>query len=120
MLTGVFKERGAKDRASQPSSDGAVEQALADLVSARELRNHTLVRQCEIGPFLIDHLFTERALIVDLSPSSVEADTVAFRRHEARLKFLNGMGYTVFSVAPQELLRRPQRVLARLRAALEG
>ena|SRR5690349_11561804 len=121
MLTGVFKERSAKDRAaSQSSRDGAAEQALADLISARELRNHVLVRQCEIGPFLIEHLFAERALIVDLSPSSADADASVARRYEARLKFLTGMGYTVFSVAPQELLRRPQRVLARLKAALEG
>ena len=121
MLTGVFKERGAKDRAaSEPSRDGAADQALADLLSARELRNHVLVRQREIGPFLIDHLFAERAVIVDLAPSSVDADTAVARRYEARLKFLNGMGYTVFSVAPKELLCRPQRVLARLRAVLEG
>lgn len=103
MFNGAFKDRSA-------------DQALAELLASRELRRYTLSRNCELGPFLVDYLFIERSLIVELSPSSEPASTV---RREARIKFLSAMGYVVWSISPRELLRQPERVLARLRAALE-
>lgn len=114
MFTGVFKDRSAKDIAA--------EQALAELLSSRELRGHALSRNCEIGPFQIEYLFPERSLVVELmaelAPGALSPNPPN-ARHEARLRFLGGMGYVIFGIAPQELLRQPQRVLARLRAALE-
>lgn len=116
MFTGVFKDRSAKERpAREASRDLAVaEQALAELLGSRELRGYTLSRSCELGPFLVDYLFIERSLIVELAPASPLS-----ARDEARIKFLNDMGYVVWGVSPRELLRNPQRVLARLRTALE-
>lgn len=95
MISRIFRERSA--------------QALADLLGARELRNFTLTRHCEIGPFVVDYLFPERALIVELGPGPA-----------ARLKFLNAMGYGVLTLDPVELLRQPRRALARLQHALRN
>lgn len=118
MFTGVFKDRSAR-LARETSRDPAVaEQALAELLASRELRGYTLSRQCELGPYLVDYLFIERSLIVELAPEVGPSPVAA--RHTARLRFLNDMGYVVWGVSPRELLRYPDRVLTRLRTALEG
>lgn len=105
MSTGIcFKDRSAKERLA------SAEQALIELLASRELRGHALVRQCEIGPFVVEHLFSAQCLIVELSTL----------QHAARLKFLNDMGYDVFAICPRDLARHPGRVLARLRRALSS
>lgn len=115
MLTGVFKDRSAKDRVASE------EQALAELLAARELRGFPLSRQCEIGPFVVEYLFPQQSLIVELAPSEALAEeSSAARRRAARLKFFNDMGYVVVCLAPRELVRHPDRALARLRAALRS
>ena len=128
MFTGVFKDRSGKERSSRPQSTDAwkeiaAEQALAELLTSRELRGHALSRNCEIGPFQVAYLFPERSLIVELVAElapGILTSGPPNARYEARLRFLNDMGYIVLGIAPQELLRQPQRVLARLRAALEA
>jgi very-short-patch-repair endonuclease len=90
----------AKDRIARESH------ALAELLAARELREFPVTRQCEIGPFVVECLFAEHALVVELAPSG------------ARQKFLTAMGYQVLAVDPRELTRHPRRTLMRLRAAL--
>jgi very-short-patch-repair endonuclease len=115
MFTGVFKDRSGKEIAA--------EQALAELLTSRELRGHALSRNCEIGPFQVAYLFPERSLIVELVAElapGILTSGPSNARYEARLRFLNDMGYIVLGIAPQELLRQPQRVLARLRTALEA
>ncbi|MBL8269578.1 DUF559 domain-containing protein [Steroidobacter sp.] len=116
MLNGIFnpifKDRAAKERAASE------EQALAELLAARELRHFPLTRHCEIGPFAVEYLFAERALIVELGASSCEDFALAERR-AGRRKFLNDMGYTILVLDGPEVLRQPRRALARIRAALE-
>lgn len=126
MFTGVFKDSSGKERSSRPQStdawkEVAAEQALAELLSSRELRGHALSRNCEIGPFQVAYLFPERSLIVELVAELAPGVlTLPNARYEARLRFLNDMGYVILGITPQELLRQPQRVLTRLRAALEA
>jgi very-short-patch-repair endonuclease len=123
MFTGVFKDRSAKDRVAKDAPRDvivAAEQALAELLTARELRGHTLSRNGEVGPFLIEYLFADKSLIVELAPALLDEDSLSSHRHQARLKFLGDMGYTVLAIAPQEILRHPQRTLAKLRSALEA
>jgi len=100
MLTKDFKDRSAKERIARES------QALAELLAARELRQFPLTRHCEIGPFVVECLFAEQALIVELAPSG------------ARQKFLTDMGYRVLAMDPRELTHQPRRALRRLHAAL--
>lgn len=115
MLTGVFKDRSAKERIATE------EQALAELLAARQLRGFTLIRHCEIGPFVVEFLFPEQSLIVELVPLGALADdSPAARRRLERVKFLYGMGYAVLAIDRRELTRQPQRVLARLLEALRS
>lgn len=115
MLTGVFKDRSAKDRFSSQ------EQALAELLAARELRGFTRTRHCEVGPFVVEYLFPEQSLIVELAgESALAADSSVARQQAARVKFLNDMGYTVLALEPRELTRHPRRALARLQTALRS
>lgn len=101
MFIKDFKDRSAKERIARES------QALAELLAARELREFPVTRQCEIGPFVVECLFTEQALAVELAPS------------DARVKFLSDMGYRVLALDSRELTRHPRRVLKRLCAALK-
>jgi very-short-patch-repair endonuclease len=101
MLTRDFRERSTKERIARES------QALAEVLGARELREFPFTRHCEIGPFVVECLFAEQGLIVELAAS------------EARLKFLTDMGYRVLAIDPRELVCHPRRVLKRLRGALE-
>ena len=123
MLTGVFKDRSAKERIATE------EQALAELLAARELRNFPLARHCEIGPFVVEFLYPEQSLIVELVPPAVLArelapemadDSPAARRQVARAKFLGNMGYAVFGIDPRQLAGHPRRVLARLLTELRN
>ena len=124
MFTGVFKDKSAKERdcANESSRElsAAAEQALAELLASRELRGYTLSRHCEIGPFLIEYLFSERSLIVELLPGVLTPDSTAHSRYQARVDFLGALGYAVLGVSPREILRHPRQVMARLRAALES
>jgi very-short-patch-repair endonuclease len=113
MLTGVFKDRSARERVASE------EQALAELLAARELRSFALTRHCEIGPFAVEYLFPEQSLIVELATGPVLADdSPVARRQAARLKFFNDMGYAVLAIDARLLRRQPQRELARLLLAL--
>lgn len=123
MFTGVFKDRSGKrvgnGRATREWPRdllAAAEQALAELLASRALRTHALSRQCEVGPFLIDYVFPRRSLIVELLPG---AELQSDPRYQARCRFLNDMGYVIYGVSPHEVVRQPQRVLAKLCAALE-
>jgi very-short-patch-repair endonuclease len=87
--------------------DRSEPRTLAELLAAHELREFPLTRHCEIGPFVVEYLFAERALVVELAPT------------DARVKFLTGMGYEVMAVDPNELRRHPRRVLGRLCSALK-
>jgi very-short-patch-repair endonuclease len=91
----------AKDRIARES------QALAELLAARELREFPLIRQYEIGPFVVEALFAEHALVVELGPA------------DARVKFLTDMGYRVLAIDPWELARHPRRILKRLQGELK-
>jgi very-short-patch-repair endonuclease len=122
MFTGAFKDRSARRAAKESPRDlvAAAEQALAELLASRELRGYTLSRHCEIGPFLIEYMFPQHSLIVELLPGVLAPESASGSRYQARSKFLGAMGYAVLVVSPEEVLRRPQRVMAQLRAALEN
>lgn len=117
MLTGIFKDRSAKERIA------GADQVLAELLASCELRRFTVMRNREIGPFVAEYLFPEQSLIVELAPACPGRpadDSSMVGRSAARSKFFSDMGYVVFAIDPGELMRRPRRVLARLRATLEG
>lgn len=98
----MFKDR-TRD-AAQPADP-----LLGELLQSRFLRPHRFVRQCEIGPFVVDYVCPEQSLIVELPKD----------HQEARTTFLTAMGYKVIHVSAHELRSRPHTVVVRVRAALQ-
>ena len=97
------------------------DQALADLLTSRSLRAHKLARHCPIGPYVLDYVYSERALVVELGP---ERPVAALERAEAdprtegRHRFLAAMGYTVLCLSRDDVLKRPMLALGQIQAAL--
>jgi very-short-patch-repair endonuclease len=106
MFTGVFKDRTR----AQADAPQLADQLLGELLQARILRQYRFARQCEIGPFVVDYVCCEHSLVVELRDKN---------HLEARSAFLAGMGYTVIYVTARELKSEPQRLLARIQAALQ-
>lgn len=94
-----------RERAANSSEDG-----LTQLLRARSLRQHTFVSDVEIGPFVVDHLCREQALIIDLTRPASE--------QEARARFFEALGYRIVVVSRRDLFHRPEAVLLRLRRLL--
>ncbi len=116
MLTGVLRNRPrtellVRDRAAQ-SSPHSCDDALVQLLRSRSLRQHRFVSDCEIGPFIVDHLCPEQALIIDLTRPPGET--------EARARFLESLGYRIVVVSRRDLFHRPEAVLLRLRRLLQA
>lgn len=110
MLTGVFRDRiRFQRRATQPAH-----QTLHQLITSHELLPHRAVRHCEIGPFIVDYVFKERSLIVELEPPEASA----LPRAQARATLLTGLGYRVLLLSRRDVRRRPRQILAQIKAAL--
>lgn len=88
---------------------------LRRLLQSRYLHPHRFSTRCEIGPFVVAHVCSERSLIVELL-----AQTAQRQRQQQRAAFLTGLGYTVLRICPAELQRHPRRALSRVRAALQA
>ena len=111
MFTGVLRYRSRSDRGYVAAGSSA-DEVLTYLLRARSLRPHRFLRECEIGPFIVDHVCVEQALVIDLSRSRTEAD--------ARTRFLESLGYRVFSVSRRDLFHGPDLVLANIRRLLQA
>jgi very-short-patch-repair endonuclease len=107
MFTGFFRDR------SHAGSVHAAQGALRRVLRAQALRAFRFDANCEVGPFIVDFLCRERALIV-------EVQRPAAAGHDARAAFLTGMGYVVIHVSRQDLRSGPGKIVCRLRKALEG
>lgn len=108
MFTGVFKER-----ASAPATKFAAHDALARILRSRRLHAHAFTRRAEIGPFVVDYVCREQALVVEL----LSPNTVA--KQQARVALLMELGYRVLQITTRELAH-PERVLATIEAALRS
>lgn len=116
----MFRQRVSKERRqARPVGRSGVptaEQAFADLLQSRLLRSHRLSRNCEIGPFVADYVFSEASLVIELHCLADPLD----RHSGARDAFVRNMGYRILRVSEREVLLQPRRVLARIRAALSA
>jgi very-short-patch-repair endonuclease len=112
MLTGVFRDRTRLRRlGAQPAH-----RALHELIHSRELTPYRAARYCEIGPFVVDYVYKERSLIVELEPP----DEAAWPRTQARISLLNSLGYRVLLLSRREVRRAPRQTLERIKAALRA
>jgi very-short-patch-repair endonuclease len=110
MLTGVFRDRTRLQRLAAQTAH----QALRQLVHSPLLSPHRATHQYEIGPFVVDYVFKDRSLVVELEPQ----DAAALPRARARAVLLNELGYGVLLVSRREVRLRPRQVLAQIKSAL--
>lgn len=111
MFTGVLRYR-SRDHRTIGANPQNPDEVLARLLGARSLHPHRFVRDCEIGPFVVDHVCREQALVIDLSRTHREAET--------RRKFLESLGYRVLNVSRRDLYQSPDGVLGRVRRLLQA
>ena len=86
------------------------------LLRSRRLRSHRFVRHHTVGPFVVDYLCVEQALIVELVGDQHGA---ASPLESQRKLFLESLGFKVLSVWDSEVLSDPRTVLSRIVQALQ-
>ena len=87
---------------------------LAQLLRSNSLKPHRFQRNSAIGPFVVEHVCRERALVVELR----DAPRAEGSREANRRALLRELGFRLLRVSRSELLGRPEQVLAQVRAAL--
>jgi very-short-patch-repair endonuclease len=90
---------------------------LAQLLRSNSLKPHRFQRNSAIGPFVVEHVCRERALVVELR-NAARAPRAEETREANRRALLLELGFRLLLVSRSELLGRPQQVLAQVRAAL--
>lgn len=113
MLTGIFKDK----QNSRLGAPRAPELALRRLLQAKSLRGVQFQARAAVGPFIVDFVCHDQALVVELA----DAET---RQHpgfqtDARAQLLTSLGFRVVRVSRKEVLRLPDQVIAKVRHALE-
>ena len=102
------------DRVRQARRQNA-ENRLSWLLRSRRLRPYCFKRHPTVGPFVVDYLCVEEALIIELvgdqhaGASPLEAQ---------RTLFLESLGFKVLRIWDSEVLSDPRSVLAKTLAAL--
>jgi very-short-patch-repair endonuclease len=102
------------DRARRLRRDNA-EHRLSWLLRSRRLKGHRFRRQHTVGPFVVDFICVEQALIIELVGAQhmlgLPVDT-------QRKQFLESLGYQVVRIWDSEVLSDPRAVLKKLLSCL--
>ena len=111
MFTGVFNARASR----HASGARTIDQALRQILESPRLRGLRFRRRQTIGPFIVDAVCAERALVIQ-----IDREHPAFRASEAsaRIVLLERMGYRVLRIWSQDLLKHPRRVADAIGAAV--
>ena len=92
------------------------ERELWDCLRDRRLDRWKWRRQVVVGPFIVDFLFRDARLIVEIDGFQ-HAESLSDQR---RTEWLNANGYSVLRFWNQEIVRERRSVLETILAALEG
>lgn len=95
------------------TSRAAATETLVRLIQSKALRAHRFVRDCTIGPFIVEFVCLERGIGVELRSSEVPT-----ARERARLALLAELGYRVLQFREREVLARPEWALETVQRAL--
>lgn len=114
MFTAVFKDR-TRSRLGRPRTPELV---LGKLLQSRSLAPAIFQSRATLGPFVVDYVCFDRALVVELDDAT--RSSPGGSRMDARARFLNQLGYRVLRFRRAEVLDQPAQVIAEVRAALQG
>jgi very-short-patch-repair endonuclease len=98
------------DRAHQARRHNA-EHRLSWLLRSRRLRGYRFRRQHAVGPFIVDFICVEEALIVELMG---DQHVAGFPADTQRKLFLESLGFRVLRLWDSEVLSDPKAALAKL------
>ncbi len=118
MIADPTKRRsGATARArSLRQQDIEPEYRLWGELRNRRLNGHKFARQIPLGPYIVDFVCREQALILELDGAQHSGDI----REAERTAYLVRNGYSVLRFWNHEVLRERRAVLDTILAALEG
>jgi very-short-patch-repair endonuclease len=102
------------DRARRVRRDNA-EHRLAWLLRSRRLKGLRFRRQHTIGPFVVDFICVEQALIIELVGAQ---HVLGLGSDNDRKRFLESLGYQVIRLWDSEVLSDPRTVLKKVIAHL--
>jgi len=99
-----------RDRVRQARRHNA-EQRLAELLRHRRLRSYEFRRHHTVGPFVVDYLCVEHALILELTD---DQHAIGLPADISRRALLESLGFTVLRLWDSEVLSDPKAVLTRI------
>ena len=102
------------DRARRIRRDNA-EHRLSWLLRSRRLKGLRFRRQHTIGPFVVDFICVEQALIIELVGAQ---HVLGLGPDNERKRFLESLGYQVIRLWDSEVLSDPRAVLKKVIAHL--
>jgi len=111
MFTGVFRDRTQ----ARLGPARTPEQVLKRLLQGRSVRPHRFLRRAPIGPFVVDYLCPEKAVVIELM-----TEHRAFQSQDAtdRALMLERFGYRVLRFWSKEVTDNPDLVLRQILQAL--
>jgi very-short-patch-repair endonuclease len=111
MFTGVFRDRSH----ARLGPARTPEQVLKRLLVGRSVRPNRFLRRAAIGPFLVDYVCPEKALVIELIN-----EHRAFQTQDAtdRTVMLERFGYRVLRFWCKEVTDNPDLVLRQILQAL--
>jgi len=111
MFTGVFRDRSH----ARLGPARTPEQVLKRLLQGRSVRPHRFLRRAAIGPFVVDYVCPEKAVVIELMN-----EHRAFQTQDAadRALMLERFGYRVLRFWGREIIDHPDLVLRQILQAL--
>lgn len=111
MFTGVFRDRSH----ARLGPARTAEQVLKRLLQGRSVRPHRFLRRAVIGPFVVDYVCPEKALVIELMN-----EHRAFLSQDAgdRTLMLEQFGYCVLRFWCNDVTNNPDLVLRQILHAL--
>ena len=102
------------DRARRIRRDNA-EHRLCWLLRSRRLKGHRFRRQHTVGPFVVDFICVEQALIIELVGAQ---HVLGLPAETQRKQFLESLGYQVIRIWDSEVLSDPRAIVKKLLSCL--
>ena len=111
MFTGLFRDKTIVRALSARTP----EQSLQRIMQSKRLAPYRVVRHRMIGFFVVDYMFPERALIVELA----DPRAVGTEQDKTRVRSLEESGYRLLRLSRAEVVQRPGRVRLLILNALQ-
>ena len=115
MQTDIQRDRARSMRKNMPMAERKLWAALR----GRNCEGFRFNRQVEVGPFIVDFLCRERAVVVEVD-GATHSETMEIAYDMRRSEFLEAKGYTIFRCTNTDVYENLDGVIAGLLLVLEA